>query len=73
MIKPHIEQNKQKFGIGLWLAQSHTDHVFAYIEGSDPGVSCISLYGLTVPNSLTLLSNCEDNVWQIARDYLKTQ
>lgn len=73
MIKPHIEQNKQKFGIGLWLTQSHTDHVFAYIEGSDPGVSCISLYGLTVPNSLTLLSNCEDNVWQIARDYLKTQ
>lgn len=67
MFKKHSESDDEKYGLGFWLTK---DEEYIFMEGSDPGISCISLYNLKEKNIYTVISNYEDNVWQMARDYL---
>lgn len=70
MIKKHSGNEKEQYGLGFWLSNSTKNHSYIYIEGCDPGLACISVYHPEKKDIYTALSNCEDNVWGLARDYL---
>ncbi|MGX7351960.1 beta-lactamase [Enterococcus canis] len=70
MIKKHVGNEKEHYGLGIWLANSTKNHTHIYIEGCDPGVSCISLFNPLEKDIYTVFSNYEDNVWELARNYL---
>ncbi|ELU9019147.1 hypothetical protein SD635_000386 [Enterococcus faecalis] len=70
MIKKHAENGKEHYGLGIWLVNPTKNHTHIYIEGCDPGVSCISLFNPLGKDIYTVFSNYEDNVWELARGYL---
>ena len=55
------------YGYGVWLRNEDGIHV-PYIQGSDPGISAISWYHPSKKAMITLLSNYEDDVWEMSRD-----
>ena len=55
------------YSYGLWLKNTEEWGLQAYIQGQDPGVSCLSGYNLTTDLEITLLSNQGQDVWSIEK------
>ncbi|MCL2087603.1 MAG: beta-lactamase family protein [Oscillospiraceae bacterium] len=48
------------FGYGFWLKNGNP-----VMQGSEPGISFVSLFDLEKNNIITLMSNFESNVWRV--------
>ena len=55
------------YGYGVWLRREEDGSLSPYFQGSDPGVSFISMYQRVEKLLITLVSNYEDNVWKQLR------
>ena len=55
------------YGYGVWLRLEEDGSLSPYFQGSDPGVSFISMYQRVEKLLITLVSNYEDNVWKQLR------
>lgn len=54
-----------EYGYGFWLKDSGNGYRFPYFQGSDPGVSFVSSYDRKTDYGITLVSNFEQDVWEI--------
>ncbi|ULQ58625.1 beta-lactamase family protein [Brucepastera parasyntrophica] len=65
MLSVHIHDGTSDYGYGIWLNKESEELYTPYFQGSDPGVSFISSYNMKKETEITLVSNMENNVWEI--------
>jgi len=68
MMSPQVDEGI--YGYGMWLKRKAGGGVCPYFQGSDPGVSFLSLYDPEMGETLTLISNFGCNVWKLGKDIL---
>ncbi|MEG1207228.1 MAG: serine hydrolase domain-containing protein [Angelakisella sp.] len=56
------------YGYGVWLKKRPNNTHSPYFQGSDPGVSFITVYEPSKNMTVTLVSNYGDNVWRLLRN-----
>ncbi|WMJ23196.1 serine hydrolase domain-containing protein [Paludicola sp. MB14-C6] len=67
MLAHHSGENNELYGYGIWLKKNN-NNLIPFFTGSDPGVSFISSYDIQKELLIVLVSNYEDNVWQLCRN-----
>jgi CubicO group peptidase (beta-lactamase class C family) len=69
MVRPHTEQAYQEFGYGLgfWLRPDGR----VQLEGYDAGVSFRSAHDRDTTTTWTVISNCSDGAWPVARQLIR--
>ena len=70
MMRFHAGSKTEYYGYGVWLQPMDKQTFIPYFEGRDPGVSFISKRHDT-GTIITVVSNKEQNVWQIVRNIEK--
>lgn len=69
MLEPKSGNEKTGYyGYGIWVKKLSETSFSPYFQGSDPGVSFISVFQPDRNMILTLVSNYGDNVWKIMRN-----
>lgn len=63
-------QSEEDYGLGMWLKRVDSHKLYPYFQGSDPGVSFVSLHDLENSISISIVSNFGDNVWQLRNKLL---
>ena len=58
-------EEDEPYGYGVWLVKKDSDITRLYIVGADPGVSMISDYDLETDLICTILSNRDDQAFQV--------
>lgn len=64
-------QSEEDYGYGMWLKRTETEKLTPYFQGSDPGVSFISLYDIENEMLITIVSNFGNNVWKLRNNILE--
>lgn len=67
MIKP---QDCDEYGFGFWMWKIE-ERFIPFFQGSDPGVSFISICDPQEAIKIVLMSNYDDNVWAMSSDLMK--
>ncbi len=67
MITPHVKNDDEIYGYGVWLDEYEDGVYFPYSEGSDAGISAISIYNTLEKHSITIFSNFGQDVWSMCR------
>ncbi len=72
MITAHIAADDEGdyYGLGVWIRKKEEDTETIYIVGADPGISMISQFNLTDRKTLTVLSNQDDEGFNVRRTFL---
>jgi CubicO group peptidase (beta-lactamase class C family) len=55
------------YGYGIWLEKTKEGTFEPWFQGSDPGVSFLSVYHRNKKLNITLISNTGNNVWELKR------
>jgi CubicO group peptidase (beta-lactamase class C family) len=72
MITPHSKTEHLSYGLGVWLEDIEgTYHPF--IMGQDPGVSFQSGYDIDTLETYVIVSNTEQGVWPIVKEYKQSK
>jgi CubicO group peptidase (beta-lactamase class C family) len=58
-------------GYGIWLEKTEEGTSEPWFQGSDPGVSFISSYNRNRNESITIISNMGNNVWEMRKNIIK--
>ena len=64
-------QSEEDYGYGMWLKRAETEKLTPYFQGSDPGVSFVSLYDIENEILITIVSNFGNNVWKFRNNILE--
>lgn len=66
MLTPQVRADDvDEYGLGVWIRRGGNDLEYAYIFGADPGISMISLYGFSDGKITTVLSNHDDEAFNV--------
>ena len=65
------EGDEDYYGYGIWLWKNDNGAFWPFFQGSDPGVSFISLYKPEEATDITLVSNFGDDVWNLMNQILQ--
>ena len=69
MLSRHSGSEEDGFyGYGIWLKPNGLHNCAPFFQGSDPGVSFMSIYEPGEDTTITLVSNYGDNVWKLLRE-----
>jgi len=66
MLSVQAEDDGDRYGYGVWF-KSRRDRLVPYIQGCDPGISCVSSFDRTTDTTVTILSNKGDDVWSMEK------
>ncbi|MFH5837163.1 serine hydrolase domain-containing protein [Proteiniclasticum sp. C24MP] len=64
MCSVQAENEKERYGYGVWIRKDASPVSGLYVMGADPGISMISEYDLKTELTLTILCNREDQAFK---------
>lgn len=71
MIEPHSrEDDIDYYGYGVWL-RKQGDVYIPYLQGFDPGISCLSIYNPKTQAQVTVISNFDDYLGDVFPEAFK--